>query len=115
MTIRFVCFALVAVVAWGQEPVVLELGKPVTAELAGGQRHVYVVRAAPGEFVRVNVRRPALSTTIQVVDPRDSSTVAKMNWGASGLNTICWIAASNPISTIPVCSDCITSAPRIAP
>ena len=43
LTIAVVCWSLPALSA--QTPVTLELGKPVTAELAGGLTHVYTVTA----------------------------------------------------------------------
>ena len=62
---QLVCLAfsslLVAPVALAQTPVALELGKSVYAELAGGQTHQYTVTAKAGQFLRVNVLRPAIS------------------------------------------------------
>ena len=41
LTIVVGCWLLTAQLARAQEPVALELGKPVKAELAGGQTHLY--------------------------------------------------------------------------
>ena len=83
-----------APVALAQTPVALELGKSVSAELAGGQTHQYMVSAEAGQFLRVNVLRPAISTTVRLLGPADQSKLVEVNWpnGAMEPNTLCRIA-----------------------
>ena len=95
---QLVCLAfsslLVATVALAQTPVALELGKSVSAELAGGQTHQYMVTAKVGQFLRVNVIRPAISTTVRLLDPADQSKLIEVQWPSAAMepNTLCWIA-----------------------
>ena len=66
LTIVVGCWLLTAPLLQAQEPVALEFGKPVKAELAGGQTHRYTVAAKQGQFMRVNMKRPVFSTVVTV-------------------------------------------------
>ena len=48
---------------------VLESGKPIERELAGGQRHGYEVALSEGEFIRVEIRPQSLSIGVSLQKP----------------------------------------------
>ena len=104
---------LVAPVALAQTPVALELGKSVSAELAGGQTHQYTVTAEEGQFFRVNVLRPDIPTAVRLLDPNDQSKLVDMHWSSTSLlDTLCWIAATTGEYRLELAAESKTGATK---
>jgi CHAT domain-containing protein/Tfp pilus assembly protein PilF len=57
---------------------VLELGKPVERELAGGQSHNYQITLAEGQFVSVIVEQRGLDVMVKLLGP-DGNQIAELN------------------------------------
>ena len=66
LTIAVACWLLAAPLVRAQQPVALELGGPVKAELAGGQTHRYTVAAQKGQFFRVNAQGLGFPAVVRI-------------------------------------------------
>jgi hypothetical protein len=53
--------------AWAQEPLRLELGKPVEREIAGGQEHTYQLNLSAGQFLRVVAEQKSIDLALTLV------------------------------------------------
>ena len=99
LTIAVGYWLLTAPLLRAQAPVALELGKPVKAELVGGQTHRYMVAAKQGQFMRVNIKRPVFSTVVTVTGS-DGLILPISVWPGAYMepNTVCWIARAQKYS-----------------
>jgi CHAT domain-containing protein/Tfp pilus assembly protein PilF len=65
--------------AKGQQDVrVLELGKPIERELAGGQSHTYEVTLSAGQFLNVVVEQRGIDVVVKLLGP-DSKQIAEFD------------------------------------
>jgi len=92
--IACLCMLVAPALTAQTNPVALELGKPVQAELAAGQSNQYSIEVKAGQFVRVEVSQPESATVIRLSEPAKKDNLLELHWPGSSQRTesLCWIA-----------------------
>jgi CHAT domain-containing protein/Tfp pilus assembly protein PilF len=95
------------------ESVVLELGKPVDRELAGGQTHKYTLRVAANQYVRVFARQNGVDIVLTFRDSAGRKLVDEHDHfgGISGVETFALITTEAGNCTVEVGTVQKTAAP----
>ena len=97
------------------EPVVLELGKPVERELAGGQSHRYTLTVPSNQYLRLLARQHGVDIMLDVLDSTGRKLVDEYdNTGSgSGIETFALITSEAGNCTVEV-RTVQKTAPRVA-
>ena len=113
LTIAVACWLLAASLVRAQQPVALELGKPVQAELAGGQTHRYTVTAQEGQFFRVNAQGLGFPVSVRIFGPNGVARQIEVTWQAAptATNTIVWVAKASGEYRIEIAASSNNAAP----
>ena len=113
LTIAVACWLLAAPLVRAQQPVALELGKPVKAELAGGQTHRYTVTAQKGQYFRVNAQGLGFPAVVRIFAPDRVASQIEMAWQAAptATNTIVWVAKASGEHRIEIAASNSNAAP----
>ena len=64
---------------WAQEPQPLEPGRSLERNIAGGESHVYQVKLAAGQFLRIVVVQKGIDVAVQLMTP-DSKPPVEVNF-----------------------------------
>ena len=113
LTIAVACWLLAAPLVRAQQPVALELGGPVKAELAGGQTHRYTVTAQKGQYFRVNAQGLGFPAVVRIFAPDRVASQIEMAWQAAptATNTIAWVAKASGEHRIEIAASSNNAAP----
>ncbi len=75
---------------------VLELGRPIERELAGGQVHSYRITLAAGQFLDAVVEQKGIDVVLTLFDPEDKKLIeVDSPNGTTGPEPVTWVAASS--------------------
>ena len=76
-------------------PAALEVGKPITRELKGGEVHAYAVQLEAGQYARVSVDQEGIDILVAVFGP-DGAKVEEVDGfnGALGFEPVYFLAAA---------------------
>src|SRR5215510_6624521 len=64
---------------WAQEPRTLEPGRSLERNIAGGESHLYQIKLAAGQFVRLIVQQKGIDVAVQLMTP-DGKPLVEVNF-----------------------------------
>jgi len=86
-----------------EEPRLLQPGKPIVRDLAGGQTHSYVFQVAAGQFLHVVVDQRGIDVVVSLFSP-EGPQLAEIDSpsGTTGIEPVFWIAQSEGLYRVEV-------------